>query len=164
MSPRSLRRPGILVLVAPLLLAGCFSAYPGSDVATSASGPGGATGVGHFEVASFGEPRGEIVPVRCESGDLEHYLGGDLIDEEQQIAVRLVVDPLYGPALRVYDLETPFEHSVLFYSEDCVRFDMTLAPTGWIVNDVQVRKLDLAVECENEDGATIAGEVSARCD
>jgi len=156
------------VVLAPAIL-GCFSAAPGL-AARSANGesgkavkPGGALGA--FEVAAVGAPPGRIAPTSCVAGDHELFLGADLVDPGTKLVVRLVIDPLDGPAVRVYDAGAPFERSVLFFRDECSAFTMHLEPTGWIINDIIVRRLELSVECENEAGATIRGSVSAaRCD
>ena len=42
---------------------------------------------------------------------------------------------------------------------------MSLAETGTTVNNIVERRLELEVDCENEDGATIRGSAAAaRCD
>ena len=164
MSPPLLRRgprPGFALALLPFLVAGCAASS-----GLSAGGDEGppAEGIGRFEVSSVAVSRGIIVPTRCDSGDTEQFLGGDLLDESLGLSVRLVVDPLYGPALRVYDTRAPFERSVLFFEEECEKFDMSLEPTGEEVNSVIVRDLELDVDCENEDGATIYGRAAARCE
>lgn len=154
---------GTALALAPLLL-GCFSSAPGLGMATAGGGPGDATArLGSFEVASLGAPHGTIAPTTCVTGDRQVFLGADLIDPDTHLVVRLVVDPLAGPALRVYDADAPFDRSVLFFREECTTFEMKLGETGWKIDDVLVRRLELEIECENEDGATIRGSAAARC-
>jgi hypothetical protein len=121
--------------------------------------------LGSFEVASLGAPHATISPSSCVSGEHDVFLGADLLDPGTHLVVRLVIDPLNGPALRVYDADEPFDRSVIFFRDECPIFDMTLERTGYMVNDIVIRSLDLEVECENEDGATIRGSATAgRCD
>ncbi len=150
---------------APALL-GCFSTAPGLAAHSAGQGSGESQGaLGSFEVASVGAPPGRIAPASCVAGDRELFLGADLVDPGTKLVVRLVIDPLDGPALRIYDADAPFDRSVLFFREDCATFELDLEPTGWIVNDIVVRRLELKVDCENETGATIRGSASAgRCD
>jgi hypothetical protein len=144
-------------------LPGCSSAATGLEAATAATES--ATRLGSFEVASLGAPRGTIAPATCVVGDHELFLGADLVDPDTNLVVRLVIDPLDGPALRVYDADAPFDRSVLFFRDECTTFGMELEETGSMVNNIVERRLELAVECENEDGATIRGSASAaRCD
>ncbi|MEO7973204.1 MAG: hypothetical protein ABIU84_06410 [Thermoanaerobaculia bacterium] len=147
--------------IAPLLL-GCFSAAPGLGAATAGATPDReGDRLGNFAVASIGSPPGTIRPSACIVGDHELFLGADLVDPDTQLVVRLVVDPLAGPALRVYDSTEPFDRTVLFFRDECATFKMDLEETGTIVNNIVLRKLALEVDCENEEGATIRGNASA---
>jgi hypothetical protein len=153
----------LLLAAAALLQPACFSSAPALAPATGGpAAPEGAP-LGEFELSGDGLARGTIAPSKCTSGDLEHFLGADLTDEALGLVVRLVVDPLLGPALRVHSVEAPFERAILFFHEECERFEMSLAPTGWIINDVYVRELELDVDCVNEEGATLTGHATARC-
>ncbi len=144
-------------------LSGCLAAATGLEPATPAGAPGGR--LGSFEVGSIGAPPGTIAPATCVGGDHELFLGADLVDPDSNLVVRLVVDPLDGPALRVYDADEPFDRSVLFFREECTKFGMDLAETGSMVNNIVERRLELEVDCQNEDGATIRGNVTAAlCD
>jgi hypothetical protein len=150
-----------------LLLAafpGCLSVNSGGATGTAEGEPESGSLRARFEVSTSGLARGVIAPTRCDAGDLSHFLGADLVDDRLGLAVRLVVDPLYGPALRVFDTNEPYERSVVFFEEECERFELDFESTGWIVNDVQVRDLSLDVDCMNADGATLAGTASGRCD
>ncbi|MEO8195457.1 MAG: hypothetical protein ABI689_01915 [Thermoanaerobaculia bacterium] len=147
-------------------LSGCLCAATGLEP-TAAAGAAEAAGkrLGRFEVASIGAPPGTITPTTCIVGDHELFLGADLVDPKSNLVVRLVVDPLAGPALRVYDADSPFDRSVVFFRDECTTFRMKLEDTGTMVNNIVERRLDLKVECENEDGATIRGSAAvARCD
>ena len=54
---------------------------------------------------------------------------------------------------------------MLFFRDECTTFEMELGETGATVNNIVERSLELEVDCENEDGATIRGSASvARCD
>ncbi len=54
---------------------------------------------------------------------------------------------------------------MLFFRDECTTFGMELGETGTMVNNIVERRLELEVECENEDGATIRGSAAvARCD
>ena len=106
-----------------------------------------------------------FAPAACIVGDHALFRGAALVDPESNLVARLVVDPSDGPALRVYDADEPFDRSVLFFRDECMVFTMELEETGTMVNNIVERRLELEVECENEDGATIRGSASvARCD
>lgn len=144
-------------------LSGCLASATGMEPGTASADTG--TRLGSFQVASLGAPPGTIAPASCIVGDHQLFLGADLHDPDTNLVVRLVIDPLDGPALRVYDADEPFDRSVLFFRDECTTFTMELDETGSMVNNIVERSLELEVECENEDGATIRGSVSAaRCD
>ncbi len=153
-------------IVGTAALPGCFAAATGLAAATGAGGPDGpGERLGSFDVASIGAPPGTIAPTTCIVGDHDLFLGADLVDRDSNLVVRLVIDPLAGPAVRVYDADAPFDRSVLFFRDECTTFGMELAETGSMVNNIVERSLELEIECENEDGATIRGSASAaRCD
>ena len=155
-----------LLALPTLPLLGCASSSnPGLDSSTAGGkADPDAPRLGSFTVASIGAPPGTIEPTQCLAGDNELFLGVDLVDPATRLVVRLVIDPLAGPALRVFDSGARFDRSVLFFREECTIFSMDFGSTGWIVDDIIVRRIELEVECENEDGATIRGRVSAeRC-
>lgn len=143
-------------------LAGCLSSATGLETSTAA---GSDARLGSFDVASIGAPPGTISPASCGAGDHELFLGADLVDPDTRLVVRLVVDPIDGPVIRVYDADAPFDRSVVFFRDECTTFTMDLAETGTMVNNIVERRLELEIECENADGATIRGRASAaRCD
>ncbi len=153
----------LLALSAPALLGGGCLSLP-SAAPGSRDGAEGAR-LGHFEVASSFGPAARIAPTACSSGDPERFLGVDLEDASSRLVVRLVIDPLFGPAVRVFDSEDRFERSVVFFRDDCETFTFTLAPTGWIINEVHVRRVALELDCATEEGSRIAGRAAAdRCD
>lgn len=147
------------LMVAALAVTACFSTRPPA----AGSGEGGASGpaLGDFRVTSPGGARGTVTPTLCLAGDRELFLGADLIDERSGLVVRLVVDPLEGPLLRVFDREAPFERSVLFFREECEQFELSLEESGWEINEIPVRRLELAIDCESEEGAAIVGRADA---
>ncbi len=164
-----MRHPLSRLLVAAsaltLLLAACASA-PGAPAAAPGSANAGVgESLGRFEVSGYSGPSARVVITRCASGDPELFLGVDLEDERQGLVVRLVVDPLDGPVLRVFDRIEPHLRTVLFFPEECDVFDVLVEPTGWSVNDVRVFRAELDVDCTTEDGAHLAGHAkAASCD
>lgn len=140
-------------------LAGCVSSATGLEPETAVAEAG--ERLGTFRVASIGAPPGTISPASCIAGDHDLFLGADLVDPDTGLVVRLVIDPLQGPVLRIYDGDAPFDRSVLFFRDECTVFTMSLAETGTTVNNIIERHLELEVDCENEDGATIRGSAAA---
>ena len=92
----------------------------------------------------------------CESGERQEFLGVDLKPSASGPVVRLVMDPLTGPALRVFDPADP-TRSATYRKSDCKKFQVDLTETGVKVNDIRDYKLDLDVECEHGNGSLFAG-------
>lgn len=161
----SSRFASVLVLAPAIAALGCFTTRPAAVAGEAGGSTGSAIALGEFDVTSPGGASGTLTPTTCASGDRELFLGADLTDERSGLVVRLVIDPLDGPIVRVYDREAPFERTVLFFRDECDTFESSLEETGWIVNDIRVRRVTLALDCENEEGAAIAGRAHAEhCD
>lgn len=151
----------LLVAAATLAASGCFSfpAIPLPDMAVTEGAPAGA--LGSFEVSSpiLGETT--VVPKACAAGDLQQFLGGDFHDPVSNLVVRVVVDPLEGPAARVYDLGDRFKKSVVLRRADCATFHFSLEHTGMTINDVRDYRLSLELDCALADGTTVRGSASS---
>jgi len=90
----------------------------------------------------------------CSSGDLQQFLGVDLVDRKAGAFVRLVMDPLEGPRLRVAFRETGTRGLVLG-PEQCSRLEAAARPTGWEVNTVRDVSGFVDAECTGGEGETI---------
>jgi hypothetical protein len=97
----------------------------------------------------------------CTAGDRQFFLGGDFEDEKSGIVVRLVVDPLDGPAARVFATATPFEKTAVFRRQECRVFHFSLDTSGWRINRIQDYRLTLDLDCSNKEGDSITGKASA---
>ncbi len=139
--------------VSAAALAGCASAPasqdPSSWVTLETAGP------------AFGETSTRLS--ECASGQHEEFRGADFTGSEG-LAVRLVIDPLSGPGLRVFDPRDPFRRAVVFREGDCERFRFSLANNGWTVNDIYILKVTLDVDCTLPSGDRVRIEgLSATC-
>jgi hypothetical protein len=147
-----------LLLAVASLCGGCLSTLPidmGSD-----SG-GGQQSLGSIVLVSNRLGNETIVPSTCAAGDRQSFLGGDFADEKSGFIVRLVVDPLEGPAARVFSSATPYDKTAVFHRSDCRTFHFSLDSTNWRINDVQDYRISLTLDCSDKDGDTISGNVSA---
>lgn len=155
--PASRRPTRVLVptLALAALTAGCFSSQPVSPVAGA---PPAALGSLSLSSGALGDAT--IVPTACEAGDRQFFLGGDFLDEKTGLVVRLVVDPLEGPAVRVFRAEKPFEGSRVFHRPDCAVFHFSLDSTGVRINRVEDYRLTLDVDCRSRDGDRLSGQAS----
>jgi hypothetical protein len=161
--PRLAKRrfvPGIgktLALAATLSLAssGCFTGAPFLDDAKSA-GP-----LGTFQLTSAAIGSRTISPGVCLAGDRSFFLGADLEDATAGVVVRLAIDPVDGPAIRVFDRSAVFDKSVVFRRPECRTFHFSDESTMWRINDVQDYKFSLELDCSNKAGDSLVGKASA---
>lgn len=143
-----------------VLSTGCFS-FPAMPLPGFAGTEGAAPGVlGSFTMASPLLGTATIAPTACGSGDLQQFLGGDFSDPASGLVVRLVVDPLDGPAARVFDAGDPFRRSVVLRRSECAVFHFSLEHTGLSINEVRDYRLSLELDCALADGTTVHGSAS----
>ena len=151
-------RPRFAVLLGigmvPLLVS-CLASRPVGD-----SGSSGPQALGSLEVASQVLGNHVLTPTVCTSGDRQQFLGADLSDPGTSLVLRLAVDPLEGPAVRVFSAEAPFDRSVVFRRSDCAVFHFSLDSTGWRVNDVEDYRVTLQLDC-SRPGERVSGSASS---
>jgi hypothetical protein len=146
----------VLVAAAVLAFSGCFSARP-----IGAPAGGEPSILGAIKVTSGPLGSLSLEPGSCTSGDRQQFLGADFEDARAGVAVRLVVDPLVGPAIRVFRTATPFDDAIVFHRADCSVFHFSLESTGWRINEVEDYRVSLELECASTEGDIIQGNVSS---
>jgi hypothetical protein len=153
-------RSGVVAvtLVGVLLSAGCLSARP---IGPATGSPGDGQALGAFALASDRLGRLTLSPSSCTAGDHQVFLGADFTDETAGFVVRVVVDPLEGPAARVFARATPMEQGAVFRRRDCRVFRLSLETTGWRIDHVRDYRIAIDLDCSNADGDSIAGNASA---
>jgi len=144
--------------VAVCILAGCLSSRPVPEFA-------GATGsasqaLGSFTIASPVLGQKTLSPTSCSAGDHQFFLGADFSDPASGLVLRLVVDALEGPAVRLYAADAEFDKSVVFRRAECSVFHFSLDSTGWRVNKVYDYRLTLQLDCSRA-GDSIVGSLSS---
>ncbi|MFI5167545.1 MAG: hypothetical protein ACHQQS_13085 [Thermoanaerobaculales bacterium] len=145
-------------LAAACLLSGCLSSRP---VPGSPGAPPSATeGLGSLTVASATLGDVTFSPSSCAGGDRQFFLGADFADPSHSLVLRLVVDPIEGPAIRLFNSEAEFDKSVAFRRSECSVFHFSLDTTGWRVNDVYDYRITVEVDC-SRPGESISGSVSS---
>jgi hypothetical protein len=90
----------------------------------------------------------------CSSGDLQHFLGVDLTDPKGGALVRLVIDPLVGPRLRVA-FRGAGARGRVWGPEQCPQLEAEARPTGWEVNTVRDVSGFVDAECRSDDEGAI---------
>jgi hypothetical protein len=136
-----------------LLAASCLSTKP---VAVN----GNAENLGSINVSAPRLGDLTVIPTDCVSGARQYFLGGDFTDEKTGVVVRLVVDPISGPAIKIFSADAPFEKSVVFRRDDCSVFHFSLESTGWRVNRIDDYRMTLNVDC-SRTGELVRGTASA---
>ena len=102
-----------------------------------------------------------IAPPTCRAGDRQFFLGADFEDARAGLVLRFLLDPLEGPAFRLYSQAAPFEKSVIFRRGDCRTLKFSFNPTTMRIDRVQDYKMSLEFECATSGGDSISGKLSA---
>ena len=150
-----------LLLAAAVASAGCFSFRGEPLPGTAVPGASGGGPLGSFTVASPLLGNGLLAPSACTSGDLQHFLGGDFADPATGLVVRLVVDPLDGPAARLFAAADPFGRGVVLRRSDCAAFRFSIDWTGLTINEVRDYRISLELDCALADGTSVRGSASS---
>ena len=129
---------------------------PETRIGSSLAGPAGA--------ASFSVGNDTYHPTECYSGHRESFLGVDLLDAAQGANLRVAIDPIVGPRLRLMWASGEKREKVVFGAADCSTMDVAIEPTGWVVNDVRDYSGHIEADCRSESGITLrAGIQLAHC-
>jgi hypothetical protein len=92
----------------------------------------------------------------CISGDLEHFLGVDLADRQGGAIVRVAIDPIDGPRIRVLHDAGGSRQRLDLTPGRCGQFAADARPTNWIVNDVRDVSGFVDVECPGDAGPAVS--------
>lgn len=136
--------------------ASCFSLAPAPVGATNDP-----AALGSIQLSSPRLGDVTVVPTDCTSGGRQYFLGGDFVDPKSGFAVRLAIDPVGSPAIRVYSESAPFDKSITFRREECSVFHFSLDTTGWRVNHIDDYRMTLNVDCAR-GGESVRGSASTQ--
>ena len=92
----------------------------------------------------------------CSSGDLEYFLGVDLADQARGAFVRLVIDPMDGPRVKVVLREGEARESLVLGRDQCSQLEAGVRPTGWRINTVRDFTGFVNAECRSDDGRAVS--------
>jgi hypothetical protein len=145
---RAVRHDSIALCLVLPLIAGCAS----TSVRGGAPPGAGASEADHATL-SVGGQRYQLDA--CRSGDLAHFLGVDLEDRHGSAVVRLVVDPLDGPRVRIVHGRGESRQRIDLIPSRCRVFDAWVQPTGWIVNTVRDVSGAIDAECPGDPGPAV---------
>lgn len=141
-----------LAALAVSLLAAC---------ATTPAAPPAPPPTDHMAVAGPTLGVHQVRPSACQAGERLAFLGADLVDEESEIVVRLAIDPIAGPRVRVFKGSDPYGPAIILAARNCKRFHFDFAPTGSWVNGINEVKVGLDLDCVTVTGDSVAGHVAA---
>jgi hypothetical protein len=141
-------------------LAATLACATGGPAKKGPEGRGRTAPMGSFAVAFRTLGDRMLEPTECAAGDRQSFLGVDLSTPESPLVIRLVVDPLEGPAVRLYSAEAMFDRSVAFRRSDFRTLHFSLESTGWCINDDEDYRLTLELDCDRE-GELIQGTASS---
>jgi hypothetical protein len=133
----------ILVLLASLV-PGCATTQVAGDTASSIEQATFAAGDRHYRIEA------------CSSGDLQHFLGVDLVDRTAGASARVVIDPIDGARVRVVLPSGDGRASVVFNREQCSQLDADVRPTAWRVNTVRDVSGFVNAECRSAAGPAVS--------
>lgn len=148
---------GLLALGGAPLLLSCFSSHPISELRGLSSD---GQPLGSFAVSSQALGDQTFTPTLCKAGARQFFLGADLTSEPPSLVLRLVVDPLEGPAVRLFRPEAQFDKTVVFHRSDCAVFHFSLDSTGWRINEIEDYTITLQLDC-SRTGEKLSGTASS---
>ncbi len=96
----------------------------------------------------------------CWSGDRESFLGVDMADESRDLLLRLVIDPMEGPRLRLMRGPGAAGRGMAFDTSGCRELQAQVRPTGWRVNRVRDFTGELRADCTSEQGAHLVAHLA----
>jgi hypothetical protein len=137
-----------------------LSAMPAACVRTGLTGlpPGGPFAGG--APASLNVGGRSVVVAECRSGDHELFLGVDLLAAEGGLRLRVAIDPIDGPRLKLFregraELVDPVR---------CQDLKAVVRPTRWRVNEVRDVQGEVTARCTLADGSVFEAQVAfAHC-
>jgi hypothetical protein len=148
----------VALLVGVLATVGCLSSRTLNKGLSAAEA--GRAALGELTVSSPEAGSRTATPTTCHAGDRQLFLGADFEDPSTGMTIRLVVDPLDGPAVRAFSTGAPFDSSLVFRRSECRSFHFSIDSTGWRINDVFDYRVTLEVDCERGD-TSLRGSVAA---
>jgi hypothetical protein len=101
-----------------------------------------------------------LTPSHCYSGAREYFHGVDLVDPSSHTLLRVVVDPILGPRLRLVEGGDGEPRVTLLDREQCRVLDAEVDPTAWRVNHVRDVSGHLRLECRGGDGRWLRADLT----
>ena len=146
------------IALSVLLTTGAAGYAATAKKAVSRPTPSEATNAVAFAGPTLGN--GELKTNQCQSGERRSFLGIDAYDQntKEVLVLRLVVDPIYGPVVRLFK-DSDSGPSLVLRKSDCSTFDYQLEGPGNSVNFVNEMKFAIHLDCRGPKGDTVVGQV-----
>jgi hypothetical protein len=138
--------------ILPLLLAGCAVTQVGSVMHPTVSGA--------IVVRQADGTELQWTPDRCSSGDVALFVGFDFLSTHDEGHLRVVVDPIDGPAVRWSLGPAATPNPTVLRRSDCARLDVDAHATDWHVNDVRDFSGYVDLQCDSPRGVHIEGRIA----
>jgi hypothetical protein len=138
-------------LFVPLLVAGCAVSQFGALMHPTISG----SLVLHH--ADGSEQR--WVPDRCQSGDVEYFVGFDFLSSGDNGQLRAVLDPINGPVVRWKSGAQNAPRTDVLRGDSCSKLDLEVRRTAFRINAVREFAGHIELKCSAADGTRIEGRI-----
>ncbi len=99
---------------------------------------------------------------RCASGDRWSFYGVDLVDASGAGGVRLAIDPIAGPRVRVQLPGDEARSAIVLDEAHCTTYRADVHHNGWTVNDFRSVDGQLELDCTSDKGEHIQGVLTFR--
>ena len=99
------------------------------------------------------------IPDRCSSGDLALFVGFDFQSTHDEGRLRVVIEPIDGPAVRWTFATATGKDPVVLRRADCARLEVDAHATDWHVNDVRDFSGSVDLQCDSRDGRHVEGRI-----
>ncbi len=107
----------------------------------------------------------QLRPAHCYSGEHFVFLGAQVVDDASKTEARLVIDPVAGPVVRIFESEHGDDASIVLRKKNCRVFDTGLRRTGSWTNGINEVALTLTLDCRTWHGDVVRGSTTQeRCE
>jgi len=141
----------IATILLPLLITGCAVTQVGNVMHPTVSGG--------IVVRRADGTELHWTPDRCSSGDVALFVGFDFLSTHDDGHLRVVVQPIDGPAVRWSFGPASAQTQVVLHRSDCARLDVDVHATDWHVNDVRDFSGYVDLQCALADGLHVEGRI-----
>jgi hypothetical protein len=98
-------------------------------------------------------------PTSCYSGGRESYFGVDLLDDGAHVGLRILIDPIEGPRLRLARYDQHWKKLESTVLRECRTLRADVRPTSWRVNEIQDYSGEIDASCVSELGVKLEAKI-----